>query len=239
MIVYPLYWNQDYSRFIGITNSDNKSIINNFIRILQKTLEYLRIKHLLHNGSIESTILLHLLTEIYGENNIRIHSIHYSIGSNYFHHPPRIDSSYYKQQYQECIIDGFSTEDQSARFFKSIATDHIICCGGINEFMCGYNTYNNYDQAESIYKRNIKFLPATLAILHKESGSKEIYLPYLSCDLINLMSKIPLRRKNAKRNQDKIMIRIARELDIPNEIIIREEKCRRKEIPVTSSEFIS
>lgn len=223
MIVYPKDWKKDYSDFVG-PNID----VDNLIDTLCDVLYGLRVKHLAYSGGIDSTVVLCLLFRLFDDIST------YTISSR-ADHPDvlfaRLGSEKYNTKHHEFIVeptkvetDRFLGDNAVRQLFENIAehTDEIICCDGIDEFMCGY--YEHQNMKIDTYRFYLGRLTTDHLIpLHNSSKNVSVYLPYLDFDLIQIYRNMPLRAKVGYNNRKKIMVEMAKRLRIPKEFINRNK----------------
>jgi len=221
MIVYPIEWEKDYEH-LGL---EADAVINELMNVLSS----LHVRNIAYSGGIDSSIVLCMLSMY---SSIKIHT--YTIASREDHPDiifARMGSEKYNTIHHEFIVDPNNTQTDKfngdnvvRQFFENIKnyTDEIICCDGIDEFMCGY--YDHMDESLETYAYYLSRLsPDHLAPLNKNSGSVKVYLPYLDDALVDIYNKIPLHLKISKNDRKLIMKDIARKLKIPNEIIDRNK----------------
>jgi len=234
MIVYPVNWNRDYSEFsiskkeINITNKE-------IVYIIFDILEDIGVNDLAYSGGIDSTLILLLLFKLYKyDEPVNTYTI-----SNRKNHPDikfaKLGSSFFKSNHTEFIIketkektDIFLGDNCVRQFFEQVSlyTDKIICCDGIDEFMCGY--YDHISGPQDRYHHYLsRLLPDHLIPLDKNSGKVEVYLPYLDDRLINVLSSIRISKKTFGSIRKKIMIDIAyyynQNNSFPESIIMRNK----------------
>lgn len=225
MIVYPENWRIEYEKlaFVGCcTDVDILDIIDVLCDVLKK----ININHLAYSGGIDSTIILCLLDKIF--DNVFTYTI-----SSKEDHPDvrfaRYGSVIYNSKHQEFIVkptheetDEFTGDNAVRQLFELVETNEIICCDGIDEFMCGY--YEHQDLKYDTYRYFLsRLLPDHLILLNSNSKKVKVYLPYLDCDIVNILKDIPLAKKVDLDNRKKIMCDIARCLEIPEKIITRNK----------------
>jgi len=229
MIVYPKDWKKDYSVYANTSVTVEHINRNNYIDFildnLKNTLKEINIKNLAYSGGIDSTIILALMSDIFPTvNTYTISSrpnhpdiIHAKIGSikyNTNHTTILVEPTYRKSD----VYEG----DNAVRMFFEYCKDDIICCDGIDEFMCGY--YNHQKDPERYYKKYLsELLPYHLIPLNRNSKKIKVYLPYLNKELIEFLSQIDINKKVDQITRKKIMIDIGIKLDIPIEIIQRNK----------------
>lgn len=98
----------------------------------------------------------------------------------------------------------------------------IIAGDGVDEYMGGYYDHTKYLSHAVYYHYLSRLIPDHLSILDNESGSVDVYLPYLDENLVGLMSRIPLHDKIATGSRKRIMNTIAQG-KIPEDIINRNK----------------
>jgi asparagine synthetase B (glutamine-hydrolysing) len=226
MIVYPKYWDKDYSPVL-IDPVIYVDALRDFLKI---NIEEMDIIHLAYSGGIDSTIMLAELTEYYGKGVIHTYTI-----ASRENHPDvlfaRKGAKHYDSIHHEFIVEpeDLSIDDQpgdnAVRQFFNIVSDYtfeIICCDGIDEYMCGY--YDHMAEPDYYYSHYLSRLnPDHLQPLHKNSGSVFVYLPYLEGHFVGVMQEIDINDKVSNKERKKIMILWAKKLNIPEEIIDRNK----------------
>ena len=224
MIVYPNEWKRNYSSCADV-ETDFVHIIEN---LLEDVLCEVDVFNLAYSGGLDSTIILSTLKRICGCVNT------YTIASR-ADHPDiifaKIGSEHYNTIHHEFIVepnskdtDKFNGDNVVRQFFENIKNDveEIICCDGIDEFMCGY--YDHMNMLPETYEFYLSRLyPDHLVPLNKNSAGVDVYLPYLDDSLINVYKQIPLFRKVSKSERKIVMKELGRKLRIPNEIIDRNK----------------
>lgn len=228
MIVYPKKWQLEYCNLYTYENNNNVDILK-IINMLEDILIAINIRHIAYSGGVDSTIILCLMSQLF--DNISTYTI-----SCRKDHPDvkfaSIGSKLYKSNHHEFIIgeeykqDGDRDFGDNAvrRFFElsSKYIDKIICCDGIDEFMCGY--YKHQDESEDTYRYYLSRLtPDYLVPLNKNSKNIKVFLPYLNKNLLDLIGIIPLNKKVDGTNRKKIIMKIADYLNIPKEISRRNK----------------
>lgn len=230
MIVYPKDWNQNYEELSSFY-FDPREIINELYWVLKR----INVLHISYSGGIDSTIVLHILSRAGRESLFMDREIHtYTIASREDHPDvqfARKGSELYNTIHHEFIVEptheetDISMGDNAVRqLFELLPefTDKIICCDGIDEFMCGYYAHQN--DTASMYKHYLSRLtPDHLISLNRSSEDIEIYLPFLDSRLIDFYRKIPLSAKVDTENRKKLITEIGRWLNIPDEFIDRNK----------------
>ena len=149
MIIYPENWRRDYERLSSSFTLYKYNPYEEIKSDLHLILEEINVPHLAYSGGIDSTIMLHMMSMNYEE----IHTFTISSREN---HPDiqfaRKGSEIYNTIHHEFIVEPTHKEtdklegDNAVRqLFELIPefTNEIICCDGIDEFLCGY--YNHQD----------------------------------------------------------------------------------------------
>lgn len=223
MIIYPKNWKKDWKK-LTYPSVD----ITKLVSTLHKILKKLRISHISYSGGIDSTILLCLLSDIFDEINT------YTISSRESHPDiqfARKGSRLFGSKHHEFIVkptqmksDRFLGDNAVRQLFENVAkfTDTIICCDGIDEFICGYYEHRNIRLETYTYYLS-RLLPDHLTPLDKASKHIKVVLPYLDEKLVSILRQIPLSEKVDKVNRKKIMTSIAKYLSIPEEFIFRNK----------------
>jgi len=225
MIVYPSDWEKEYEKY-GSYYFNPSELLNKLYLIL-KTIN---VPHLGYSGGIDSTIMLDVMAATYSDRKVHTYII-----ASREDHPDvqfaRKGSKIYNTIHHEFIVepthkktDRFEGDNAVRQLFELLPkfTDKIICCDGIDEFMCGY--YNHQHKTASNYKHYLSNLVINQLIpLNHASKDIEIYLPYLDNQLIDIYRKIPLTDKVDSKHRKKPMIEIAKHLGILDEFINRNK----------------
>lgn len=224
MIVYPKNWKQDYEELTNFC-FDSCGMLNKLYLILKK----INVPHIAYSGGIDSTIILQIISTAYYE---KIHT--YTIASREDHPDlqfARKGSKIYNTVHHEFIVkptnmktDKFRGDNAVRQLFESLPefTDKIICCDGIDEFMCGYYDHQKHTANKYNYYLS-RLLPYHLIPLNNASKDIEVYLPYLDTQLIDIYKKTPLVAKVDSKYRKKPMIEISKYLGIPDEFINRNK----------------
>ena len=212
MIVFPINWKKNYEELCVPKDSIDVDIPK-IIDIIHNTLKEIGVFHLAYSGGIDSTLMLLLLSKF--SRCVNTYTI-----SNRVNHPDisfaSFGSSFFKSNHTEFIIkedkkesDIFQGDNCVRQFFENVSqyTDKIICCDGIDEFMCGYYDHIPMSQ-ERYYFYLSRLLPNHLIPLDKNSGNVEVYLPYLDDNLIDVLKNIALDKKVFNNVRKKIMVDI-------------------------------
>lgn len=227
MIVYPVDWFKKYEKF---ARRGCKKFITavEIIDILKEIIFDIGVNHLAYSGGVDSTILLCLMSDIYDEVNTYTISSKEDNKDIFF---SRIGSDIYKSNHHEFIVKPTKKEtdvgigDNAVRqLFENIEnlTDKIICGDGIDEFMCGY--YIHQDLTFNTYFKCLEELSSKhLVPLNRNSGNTEVFLPYLDDRMVNITRNIPLTEKVDGDTRKKVIVDIAKHLNIDEEIIYRNK----------------
>jgi asparagine synthetase B (glutamine-hydrolysing) len=228
MIVFPKEWQKDYTDYIH--KHSLKIYADYLLELMRIIVEEIKVLHLAYSGGTDSTLMLCLLTEFFGRGKIHTYTI-----SSREDHPDILfaskGSELFGSIHHEFIVtpeemgpDDFQGDNAVRQLFSNVKeyTDKIICCDGIDEFMCGY--YDHLGASSEAYEYYISKLTSDHLIpLHKGSGNVKVYLPYLDTHLVEAMSGIDLRYKVDNNNRKKIISLIAEILNIPDEFINRNK----------------
>lgn len=228
MIVFPKEWKKDYTDYIH--QPSLKIYADYLLELMRIVVEEIKVTHLAYSGGIDSTIMLCLLTKFFGRGKIHTYTT-----SSREDHPDvlfaRKGSELFGSIHHEFIVtpeemgpNDFQGDNAVRQLFSNVKeyTDKIICCDGIDEFMCGY--YDHLGASEEAYRYYISKLTSDHLIpLHKGSGDVKVYLPYLDPYLVESMSDISLQYKVDNNNRKKIITLMAKTIDIPDEFINRNK----------------
>ncbi len=222
MIVYPSNWKRNYE------DLDHSHTTLEIIEILSEVLKQLDVNHLAYSGGIDSTVMLAVMCKIFDE----VHT--YTISSREDHPDvlfSRTGSEYYNTIHHEFIVapthretDIFEGDNAVRQLFELVSeyTNRLICCDGIDEFMCGY--YDHQKDTESRYTYYLsRLLPDHLVVLDSNSDNVEVFLPYLDSRLVDIFRSIPLLEKVDEKNRKKIMLNMATELGVSKKITGRNK----------------
>ena len=227
MIIHPKDWRVNYESFArplgGIKFKESY-----FVEMLKSALVKMDARHLAYSGGLDSTILLHLLTDIHGE------AFTYTISSREDHPDlsfARLGSEFYNSSPIEFIVnpthkesDEFIGDNAVRQFFEEagLYTNEMICGDGIDEFMCGY--YDHTDLSYDTYEYYLtRLLPDHLIPLNNASMYVNVSLPYLNSEIVSMLSDVYYRDKVDIKTRKKLMVSTAKYLGIPNEIIERNK----------------
>ncbi len=207
--------------------------ISKIISYLENVIADMDVRHLAYSGGIDSTIMLRLMTGVFSSGSLFYKTVHtYTISSRESHPDivhARIGSTLYGSIHHELIvkpIDSDNPGDDAVRqLFKNVllTTNSIVCCDGIDEFMCGYYKHMENPTLEQYQHHLSRLLPDHLKPLDKNSGRVKVYLPYLNEGVMSIFNSIPLFKKVDSKNRKKVVVDIAKHLGIPEEIILRNK----------------
>ncbi len=201
MIKYPKNW-----RGIGCKVSSEEIALT-----VRKCLQEIAVRNLSLSGGIDSTLLLYFMKEELGDP---IHC--YTIALNEYHPDyihAKLATEFYNVVFHPCFLGEQKEPDEIVRIFynqlNSDGVKEIIAGDGIDEFTCGYYSHQQ-DQSEQNYISWIRRLnPEHLMLLNENSGDVQVYLPYLSPDVISLLSLVPIYEKVDSVHRKKIIIEMA------------------------------
>jgi len=229
MIKYPKMWKKKYVELAdGVTESVVEVDASLIRDALSEIVCSINVKHLAYSGGIDSTILLCIMKRVFNK------VFTYTISSREDHKDiqfARLGSSLYKSKHTEFIVspnkkdtDKFIGDNAVRQLFENLSgiTDSVVCGDGIDEFMCGYHKHK--DGTFETYRYFLEdLLPGHLIPLDNNSGNINVFLPYLDTSMISLYRSIPLSEKVDKLNRKKVMVALARLLNVPEEIIGRHK----------------
>ncbi|MBU2395668.1 MAG: asparagine synthase C-terminal domain-containing protein [Gammaproteobacteria bacterium] len=212
MISFPYLWDK-----VGreVTSSDVGLAI-------KLCIQKLCVSNLSLSGGIDSTLLLYFMKEVLN-TPIQCYTI-------------ALDKDHPDYLYASLVANFFDVELHSYFLYRSLEPDEIvkafytrlsednitkiIAGDGIDEFACGYYSHEQ-DQSEENYFSWLRRLePEHLTPLNKNSGGVEVYLPYLSPDVVGLLSLIPITNKVSLGHRKKIITELSQG-NIPEEVINR------------------
>ena len=230
MIVYPVDWRQDYSKYVDVVEQDRTldRFVDDILQNLYTIIKKIGIYELAYSGGIDSSVLLSVMTYVHGAINT------YTISCREDHKDvlfAKVGSEKFSSNHHIFIVepttkdtDIFRGDNAVRQFYEqvSIYTNSIICGDGVDEFMCGY--YKHQDLEIETYKYFLKdLLPGHLMPLNNNSKAVEVCLPYLSNSLTSIMSSIPFSYKVDKATRKKVMVALANRVGVPLEIISRNK----------------
>lgn len=214
MIKYPQNW-------CGIGHEiDPSDIADALMRCIGK----LGVRNLSLSGGIDSTLLLYFMKKVLGNP---IHC--YTISFNEYH----LDYTYAKMATEFFSVEHhpyflrkvLEPDDIVKAFYEHLAAieiKDIIAGDGIDEFACGYYSHLE-DKSEQNYISWIRRMQAEQLIpLHQNSGDVNVYLPYLSSEVVKLLSLVPLYEK-IDAVQRKMLVYYMAKGNIPKMIIERRK----------------
>ena len=212
MIKYPEKW-----QLIGIP-----IFAEDITAEIQRVIRKLNVRNLSLSGGIDSTLLLYFMKNVLG------YPIHcYTIASDEKHPDyiyAKMATEFFGTEFHPYFLGEKKEPDEIVKTFYGLlefnGVKEIIAGDGIDEFACGYYSHQK-DQSEENYISWISRLnPEHLVPLNENSGSVAVYLPYLSPEVIALLSLIPLTEKADSFHRKKIIVAMAQG-NIPDEIINR------------------
>lgn len=212
MIAYPLNWDE-----IG-----HKVSPGEIAEEIQECILKLNVRNLSLSGGIDSTLLLYFMKTLLG-NPIHCYTIALDeTHPDYYY--AKMATEFFGVEFHPYVLGKPTSGEESVKtFYDRLKTDgvkDIIVGDGIDEFTCGYYSHQK-DQSEQNYISWIRRLHAEqLVPLNKNSGDISVYLPYLSPDVIALLSLVPLYEKVDLSCRKKIIVEMARG-KIPEKIIDR------------------
>ena len=209
MIVNPTNW-----RMVGVPITIS-AIEQTIIEVLQE----LQVTNIALSGGIDSSLILYYLTLIHPISSIRTFTIALNENHPDYVHAKEV-SEYFGVSWTIHIPNktlirsdsDFPGDEIVREFFDFLQLNYvrsIICCDGIDEFMCGYYDHCN-DATENTYYDYIRRLQEEHLIpLDKNSGNVNVVLPYIDKRLLALYTQIPLREKCDEKTRKKIMLKLA------------------------------
>jgi asparagine synthetase B (glutamine-hydrolysing) len=212
MIEYPANW-QDIGHRVTVYEIGNA---------ITDALHDIGIRNLSLSGGIDSTLLLWFMKQIDGPP---IHC--YTIARDETH-PDYIyaqkAADYFGVSFHPFLVRKTLEPDDIVRAFYGRLDEHgiieIIAGDGIDEFSGGYYSHQK-DQSEGNYIQFIRRLGSEhLTPLNENSGPVSVYLPYLSPQVVSLLSMVPLYEKVDQDCRKKLIVEMATG-NIPEEIVNR------------------
>jgi len=226
MITYPKNWRGKYEDLLPVNPTADVNIRKIINRLMAVIVE-MDVRHLMYSGGVDSTIMLCLMSAVF-DGDVSTYTI--SVRED---HPDiifsRVGSSIYRSNHHEFIVTPTPNQplgDDAVRqlFEKSSAfTDSVICCDGIDEFMCGYYKHMEHHDFKTYEWFLSRLLPDHLVPLNENSKDIKVYLPYLDKKIISTFSNIPLNKKVDSKNRKIVVCDIARYLGIRDDIIYRNK----------------
>ena len=217
MIAYPQNW-QIIGKEIKLKEIEFaiRDCLNNF-----------SIGNLSLSGGIDSTLLLYYLktTKYLTGKKIKC----YTIALNK-EHPDyiyaQIAAKFFGVELSICLLNKKTEPNNIVKIFYDFLSDQgvtkIIAGDGVDEFTCGYYSHIQ-DKSEQNYISFIRKLnPEHLIPLNKNSKNVEVFLPYLSPNVVSLLTLIPLYKKTEFDKRKKIIRNLAKN-NIPSKIINRHK----------------
>lgn len=212
MIEFPKPWER-----IG-----RKITTDEIERSLEICINTLQVRSLSLSGGIDSTLLLYFMKKMLGDP---IHCYTIALDET---HPDylyaKMAADYFGVYFHPQFIREKITGDSAVKLFyaklSNLGVTDIIAGDGIDEFTCGYYSHQK-DPSEQNYISWLRRLrDEQLIPLNKNSGSVNVYLPYLTNSVISLLSLIPIYEKVDGEQRKKLMVEMATNR-MPSEIITR------------------
>ena len=212
MIKYPPKW-QDIGRKVKPAEIG---------AAVQWVIQKLNVRNISLSGGIDSTLLLYFMKRILGDP---IHCYTIALDET---HPDYVNAKmaaeFFGVEFHPYVLGKLTSGNGCVKaFYERLSADgvtDIITGDGIDEFSCGYYSHQK-DQSEQNYISWIRRLQGEQLIpLNENSGDLSVYLPYLSPEVISLMSLIPLYEKVDSSCRKKIIVEMAVG-NIPENIITR------------------
>ncbi len=213
MINYPKNW-----QHIG-----RKVLAKEIAEAIQLCVSGLGIRNLSLSGGIDSTMLLYFMKQVVG-NPIHCYTIATDeTHPDYIH--AKLATDFFNVKWTFYSVGDITPDETVKLFYKNLSSDgvkEIVAGDGIDEFTCGYYSHQE-DRSEDNYISWIRRLyKEQLVPLNENSGDVEVYLPYLSPDIINLLSLVPVSEKVDEVCRKKIIVKMATG-NIPGAIINRRK----------------
>ncbi len=180
------------------------------------------VRNLSLSGGIDSTLLLYFMKRTLGDP---IHCYTIAVDEK---HPDYIyakkAAEFFDVSFHPYLIHKTLEPDDIVKAFYGRLSEHgineIVAGDGVDEFTCGYYSHQK-DPSEENYINWVRRLGEEhLFPLNENSGDVAVYLPYLSPDVISLLSLIPLREKVDCDYRKKPIVFMAQG-NIPEEIVDR------------------
>ncbi len=179
------------------------------------------------SGGLDSSYMLYCMVQVFESSNIHTYTV---VGGE--DHPDyiyaKMVAEHFSVGWHPWILPAgdYSNGDLAIGAFYehlvSLGVQEIIACDGIDEFMCGYYSHQNYPTEEFYYRCLNALLEEHFRPLDKRSSSIKVCLPYLDERLVTLYAQIPVSEKVAPDMRKRVMVSLARE-KIPEEIIERRK----------------
>jgi asparagine synthetase B (glutamine-hydrolysing) len=212
MVKFPGLWRRIGKRVGG----------DDISRAVLRCIGKLHVRNLSLSGGIDSTLLLYFMTRKLGPP---IHCYTIALDEDHpdYRHA-KMAADYFGAEFHPYFLGETTNGEESVRtFYERLSTDgvtDIIAGDGIDEFSCGYYSHQK-DQSEQNYISWIRRLNTEqLVPLNKNSGGVHVYLPYLSPEVVMLLSLIPHFEKVDSSCRKKIIVEMATG-NIPEKIINR------------------
>lgn len=223
MIIYPQNW-QAVGRPI---------ILSEIEQILKQILFEIKCKNLALSGGVDSTTMLALMCKVFARKEIKCFNL--ALNSE---HPDYIYSQRAAEYFGVNLVHwipnkklkkkagDFEGDENVREFFYWVAKNkesRIITCDGIDEFMAGYYDHMKNPNEDTYYSYMRRLQKEQLEPLDKNSGNVKVLLPYIDARVIFLLAQIPLSKKVDFLERKKFFNRLARRVNVPEEIINRHK----------------
>ena len=221
MIKYPQNWNQ-----IGTIPK-----IDDLRKEILQSVWMLNCNNLSLSGGIDSSFLLWCLVQIFGTDvncfTITLNDQH----PDYFY--SKLITDYYNVKWTVFIppevpkdLENDNPGDGIVRYFYAQLLDlgvgTIIAGDGIDEFMGGYYKHNESPTHQTYYDFMTRLQKEQLEPLHKNSGSIDVVLPYMSPKLLDLYNEFPMDQRFDSTHRKKLMIELSKNI-LPDDILYRHK----------------
>jgi len=220
MIIYPENWEK-----IG-----QPIQIKDIEKVILQTLSRIGCPFLSFSGGLDSSLMLYFMAKIFP----KVFCLTIGFPEN---HPDveysrlvvkefkNVKHVIYIPTQKEIAKEGRNPrQDLPVKLFYEFLTrkkmPEIIACDGIDEFLCGYYDHQHHPNEKTYYNFLRRLSKEHLKPLNKNSGDIDVYLPFLSKELLYLLAQIPVSEKVDRHNRKKIMVKMARG-KIPDKVIER------------------
>ncbi len=218
MIVYPADW-----LHIGKIVS-----LKHISKTMEQIISGIKCSNLSFSGGLDSCLLLYwMLTTGHKVNTFTVAcnedhpDIHYAMKA----------IKYFESKFSVPInsdvhifTTGIHGDEAVKSYYKQLALkiDSIISGDGIDELMCGYYSHQ-IKPDESTYYKYLRLLQKDhLVPLDQNSGSVNVYIPYLDKRLVDILVQIPSYEKVNRTDRKIIMKRLGKG-KIPDYVIERKK----------------
>jgi len=200
---------------------------------LDSVLSSMNVSCIAYSGGLDSSLLLWFMRQ----RRQRVWA--FTIGSSLFHPDVQHAEAFASQlggvihkvyiPSASDIADGHQEGDlpgdSAVRlFYKYVAdyTNGIITGDGIDELMCGYYAHQWNPTEETYYEQLERLVDQQLRPLDQNSQDVKVYLPYLSPEIVRLLTQIPVCRKVSSYRRKLLMVKMAQG-KLPESIIERRK----------------